>query len=207
MTIFDISSPISPELAVWPGDAPVRREVHAEIARGSIVTVSSYHASLHVGTHADAPSHYGRNGLTIEQLPLGRFMGRCRVVDVACGAGVRIVPPMLRGPVDTERVLLKTGTYPDHRVFSRDFAAPSPELIDHLADRGVTLIGVDTPSVDLFTDKQLVTHAACLRRGMLILEGLRLAEVPAGVYRLVALPLKIVGGDGSPVRAVLLPDA
>jgi arylformamidase len=100
-------------------------------------------------------------------------------------------------------VLLATGTYPDPASFTQDFAALEPALVDALADRGVRLIGVDTPSVDLFADRELLAHRRCLARGVHILEGLVLRDVPGGRYELIALPLKLEGFDASPVRAVL----
>ena len=100
---------------------------------------------------------------------------------------------------------MRTQTYSDANNFTTDFAALSPELVDALADRGVITIGVDAPSVDLFTDKQLIAHNAILRRGLAILEGLVLRDVAAGEYELIAAPLKLMGFDGSPVRAMLRP--
>jgi arylformamidase len=99
--------------------------------------------------------------------------------------------------------LLATGTFPDPEHFNEDFAGLSPELVHTLHGQGVKLIGIDTPSVDLFDSKDLPSHQACLRYDMGILEGLVLAKVPEGTYELIALPLKLVGFDASPVRAVL----
>ncbi len=100
--------------------------------------------------------------------------------------------------------MLATGTFPDPDRFTTDFAALSPALVDHLADRGVVLVGIDTPSVDLFESKDLPTHAALVRRDMRWLEGIVLAHVEPGSYELVALPLRLVGFEASPVRAVLV---
>jgi arylformamidase len=102
-----------------------------------------------------------------------------------------------------ERLLVATNSYPDPEVFNEDFAGLAPELIDALSDRGVRLVGIDTPSVDLFSSKDLPAHAACARSGVFILEGVMLDKVPPGLYDLIALPLKLVGFDASPVRAVL----
>ncbi len=100
-------------------------------------------------------------------------------------------------------MLIRTDTYPDPTTFNEDFAALSPALIERLAAAGVITIGIDTPSVDLFDSKDLPSHQACLRRDIAILEGLDLSDVSDGIYELIALPLKLVGFDGSPVRAVL----
>src|SRR4029077_14844401 len=105
--------------------------------------------------------------------------------------------------VTTSRVLFATGTYPDPQTWNSDFAALSVELIDFLHERGVITVGIDTPSVDLFESKDLPAHKAILRCDMSILEGLVLNNLPEGTYELIALPLRLVGFDASPVRAVL----
>ena len=201
--IHDISPPISPELAVWPGDAPVSREVLLDIARGDPVTLSAIRATVHLGAHVDAPSHGARGAPSIGERSLDDYIGPCQVVRVAVARGEPIVPGHIRTAIEAPRVLLATGTYPDPRRFNDDFAAPGPELIDHLAARGVRLIGIDVPSVDLFGAGDLPAHRKCIERGIAILEGLVLDGVPEGRYELIALPLKLMGFDGSPVRAVL----
>ena len=109
----------------------------------------------------------------------------------------------LKGAGSGERVLIATGTFPDPESFNEDFSGLAPELIEHLAGQGTRLIGVDMPSVDAFDSKDLPAHNACLANDVMILEGLVLANVPAGRYELLALPLKLEGFDASPVRAVL----
>jgi arylformamidase len=113
------------------------------------------------------------------------------------------VTPEMVPDVDTERLLIATGSYPDPTHFNNDFAALTPELVDHLGASGVRLVGVDTPSVDSADSKDLPTHHRFLANDMAIIEGLVLADVPAGVYELIALPLNLPGFDASPVRAVL----
>jgi arylformamidase len=162
---------------------------------------------VHLGAHADAPSHYGATAPAIDEQDVSLYVGPCQVIRIATAGARRIEPEDL--PADTtiraERVLIATGTFPDRTRFNEDFAALSPVLVDWLHDRGVRLVGVDTPSVDLFDDKSLVAHRRFLAHGMAILEGLALDAVPAGAYELIALPLKLVGFDASPVRAVLRP--
>jgi arylformamidase len=200
--IYDISPPISPRLAVWPGDTPPSREVLCDIDRGDNITLSTLRATVHLGAHADAPSHYG-SGPAIHERDLDYYLGRCQVIRVNAPRGARLTLSMLPEPVTASRLLLATGTYPDPERFNTDFAALSVELIDFLHARGVVLIGLDTPSVDLFESKDLEAHRAFLRNDMAILEGLMLGRVPAGLYELIALPLRLEGFDASPVRAVL----
>lgn len=203
MTLHDISPPLSPALSVWPGDTPLAREVLLDVRAGDNVTLSTLHATVHLGAHADAPSHYAAEAPAIEGVPLDLYWGPCQVVRVGAAPGRRVMPSDLRTELRAERVLVATGTYPDPRIFNEDFAALSPELIVDLAERGVRLVGIDTPSVDPFASQTLETHHACLERGVAVLEGLDLRDVPAGLYELVALPLRLVGFDASPIRAVL----
>ncbi len=201
--IYDLSPDISEQLAVWPGDTPASREVLLDMADGDNLTLSTLRATVHLGTHADAPSHYGTIAPSIDQRPLEPYLGPCQVIRVAVKRNTRISADILPDKLDASRVLLATGTHPDPNHFNEDFAALEPSLVEELGRRGVQLIGVDTPSVDLFSSKDLPAHQACLRNNICIIEGLRLADVPAGVYELIALPLKLVGFDASPVRAIL----
>lgn len=201
--LYDLSPPISPSLAVWPGDTPASRDVLQDLARGDPVTLSTLHGTVHLGAHADAPSHYGLNAPTMEARSLELYLGECQVIRVPGERGRLVTPRLLPADVSAPRVLLATGTAPDPAVFNTDFAALAPELIDHLHACGVRLVGVDTPSVDPSDSKTLPAHHRCLAHDMAILEGLRLADVPEGRYELIALPLRLVGFDASPVRAVL----
>jgi arylformamidase len=203
MPTYDITPPISPRLAVWPGDTPPSREVLLDTKRGDNITLSTLRATVHLGAHADAPSHYGKDASAIHERSLDFYLGPCQVIHVDVPRHVRITPPMIATSIRAERVLLATGTFPDPTSFNEDFAALSPELVESLHKQGVKLIGIDTPSVDLFESKDLPSHQAFLRLDMAILEGLALAQVPEGLYELIALPLKLEGFDASPVRAVL----
>ena len=203
MSLYDITPTVSTALAVWPGDTPPSREVLLDMARGDNLTLSTLRGTVHLGAHADAPSHYGRDADSIELRPLEPYLGRCRLLRVSAAPGARIGPEALPDDLDATRVLFATGSYPDPTSLNEDFAALSPELIDALAAAGVRLVGIDTPSVDLFDSKVLPAHQACLRNDLAILEGLALQDVPDGIYELIALPLKLEGFDASPVRAVL----
>jgi arylformamidase len=232
---YDITPPITPKLAVWPGDTPLSREVLNDMARGDNITLSTLRATTHLGAHADGPNHYGKDAPAIDERSLDYYLGRCQVIRVEVARVTRITPEMLPPKVSREvpavggsdlasraaasaessgapeertihlqpRVLFATGTYPDPQNWNTDFAALSVELVDFLHERGVITVGIDTPSVDLFESKDLSAHKAMLRHDMSILEGLVLKDVPEGIYELIALPLRLVGFDASPVRAVL----
>ncbi len=201
--LYDITPAVTAALAVWPGDTPPAREVLADLKRGDNITLSTLRATVHLGAHADAPSHYGRAAASIESRSLDLYLGRCRVVRIPAARGTRIPPSAIPADLGAERVLIATGSYPDPYAFNEDFVALEPETVDLLHDRGTRLVGIDTPSVDLYSAKQLVAHARFLTHDMAILEGLVLAHVPEGEYELIALPLKLDGFDASPVRAVL----
>ncbi len=201
-SFIDISPPLHAGIAVWPGDVAFSRELTCSFDDAG-VAASSVRTTLHAGAHADAPSHLHRDGASIDQRDLALYYGPCEVVEVMVAAGGR-VPPV--GAVRAPRVLFKTGSSPDPDAFDEDFAALSPELIDDLALQGVVLVGIDTPSVDPFRSVGLESHKAAFANDLAILEGLVLDEVQPGLYTLIALPLKVVGADASPVRAVLMTD-
>jgi arylformamidase len=203
--LYDISPPVSERLAVWPGDTPPRRETLCDLARGDNITLSTLHATVHLGAHADAPSHYGAGAPAIHERPLDLYLGPCQVMHVPAAPRARLTASDLTGILRAPRLLLATGSFPDPEHFTEDFAALSPELLQFLASQGVRLVGVDTPSVDLFDSKDLPTHHTALALDLALLEGLVLGDVPDGVYELIALPLRLEGFDASPVRAVLRP--
>lgn len=205
--LYDISPPLGSELPVWPGDVPLSREITADMARGDRYTASALRATVHLGAHADAPAHYGEGGETIEACELETYVGPCRVLHLPFATANTVTPEQLKGAEGCERILLRTDSFwgrgPERGCFVDDFSALSPEALHWLADGGLRLIGIDTPSVDLATAIELPAHDACFRRDIRILEGIDLRNVAAGDYELIALPLPLVGFDGSPVRAVL----
>ncbi|MDX2038662.1 MAG: cyclase family protein [Isosphaeraceae bacterium] len=201
--IYDITPPITDALEVWPSDTPPSREVLLDMKRGANLTLSTLHSTVHLGAHADGPNHYGLDEPGIEARSLEDYLGPCQVIRVEVERAGLIGPSSITEPIVAERVLIRTGTYPNPNRFNQDFAALAPELVDFLASRGVRLIGIDTPSVDPFESKSLEAHRRFLVHNMSILEGIVLEDVPAGVYELIALPLRLVGFDASPVRAVL----
>ena len=201
--IYDISPLISEKLAVWPGDTPLERQLICDMKRGERQNLSTLRGTVHLGAHADAPSHFGVDGASIAEQPLEIYMGRCRLLRVDAAKGETLQPDILPAALDAERLLFATCTYPDPSRFSEDFAALSPELIAACKELRVRLVGIDTPSVDLYCSEENAAHAACFEHDIAILEGLRLAEAPAGLYELIALPLRLAGFEASPVRAVL----
>ncbi len=199
--IIDITAPLSAAVAGWPGDTPYRFELAWTRAQSGSVNVGRITTSLHTGTHADAPFHFDDAGLTVDQLDLAAFIGPARVVDVR---GLkRIRPEDLAGVELEPRILFRTDAWLDRTVFPLAIPTLDPATPAFLSERGVILAGFDLPSVDELDSKTLPVHHAFAARGIAILEGLDLTAVIAGRYELIALPLRLVGADGAPVRAIL----
>ena len=201
--LWDISPPVQPGSPVFPGDAAFALRWGATLSADCPVNVSTLTLSPHTGAHADAPLHYSADGAAVGALDLAPFLGRCRVVHaIDCGpliewrhlvAALRHLPP---------RLLVRT--YARAPVgWDPQLAAYAPDTIERLADLGVQLVGIDTASIDPADSKALPSHQVILRRGLRVLENLVLDDVPEGDYELIALPLKLMTADASPVRAVL----
>jgi arylformamidase len=201
---IDISPVVGGDSAVFPGDVAFHRDVSADTGQGHHLTLSSIETTVHIGAHTDAPNHFAAGAPGIDRVPLGRYRGACQVVTVRKAPGTTILPADLAGiDLRAPRVLFKTLSFPNPRVFNADFVALSAELVESLGRAGVQLVGIDTPSIDPSQSKTLPAHHATARAGMGILEGIVLDAVEDGLYELVALPLRLAGADASPVRAVL----
>jgi arylformamidase len=203
MKLIDISIPLDASLAAWPGDVKFHLELHRKLSEGASVNLSAITMSVHTGTHADSPFHFLAGGAAIEALPLAPFIGPAVVVDVTGRPVIREADVAHVDCKKTPRLLFKTGAWPRHDVFPETIPLLEAGLPDILIARGVVLVGVDVPSVDALDSKTLPIHHALARGGIQILESLYLANAPAGEYELIALPIKLVGSDGAPVRAVL----
>jgi arylformamidase len=203
MTLIDISRPIYSGMPVWPGDTDARFDVVATIAGGAVVNIGALKISIHTGTHVDAPWHYADAGETIDRVAPDAYVGRARVIDAR---GRESLSRDLFDGIDlapTPRVMFRTDAWTDPKVFPRDWPVMEDGLPKWLATQGVKLVGLDIPSVDKLDSKTLPVHLACFRANLLILESTDLREADPGIYELIALPLRIRGGDGSPDRAVL----
>ena len=200
--VWDISQALRPGVPVWPGDTAFAQVGTWGMVDGSPVNVSALTMSTHTGAHADAPLHYAADAPDIASVDLAPYLGECLLVD-ARGAGPLIAPEHLPDLAGAERVLFRTFAAFPHHEWAVETTAIAPETIDALAAAGVRLVGLDGPSIDPQTSKTMDAHLAVLRHDMRVLEGLVLDAVPPGRYELIALPLAIVGGDASPVRAVL----
>ena len=205
MRLRDISIPLAGGTPEWPGDTAYTCGWTATISQGSSVNVSSYTTSPHVGTHADAPLHVRDGWSGSHELPLEAFFGRAFVVDVSSATGeieIETIDSAL-GDSAIERLLLKTGSSIASGTFPESWPTLSEACARELLGRGLRLIGVDAPSVDERHSKSLPVHKMIFSGNACILENLDLRRTPAGVYELIAFPIKIMSLDAAPVRAIL----
>jgi len=203
--LWDISPPVHAGSPVFPGDARYEQRWAATLGPGCPVNVSTITLSPHTGAHADAPLHYDADGAAVGTLDLEPYLGPCRVVH-AIGCGARVEWRHIEHAIDASlppRVLVRTCERMPVDRWDAALAGFAPDMIERLADRGVTLIGIDTASIDPADSKTLDAHQVIRRRHLRVLENLLLDEVPEGDYELIALPLKLTTADASPVRAVL----
>ena len=208
MHTYDITLALSPDLPLWPGDEAFVLERVESIAAGGISNTSRIKMSAHMGTHVDAPEHFLSNGKTVEKLSLNILSGRVYVLHLP--EVDQISAAMLEKaeiPPRTRRVLFKTKnsmhwTNKEKR-FQTNYVALSDDAAQYLVNRGVKLVGIDYLSIGPYHALK-ATHEILLRAGVVVLEGLDLSEVSQGRYTLYCLPLKLVGSDGAPARAILI---
>ncbi|MHB8587015.1 MAG: cyclase family protein [Thermoplasmatota archaeon] len=207
--LYDISVPVGLGTAVWPGDEAYRLRWTMEQRNGASVNLAAIASTVHVGTHADAFLHVtdAPSGIDAASMPLERYLGPAVVVDARDAArrasGHGLPASLAWGIPNGSRVLFRTREAPTPWAFAKEFTPLSTQLVESLAALHCPLAGTDAPSVDAFDSKDLLVHRAMVERGIAILENLSLANVPPGPYELIALPLRLVGCDASPVRAVL----
>jgi arylformamidase len=205
MKLIDISRPLYSGAPHWPGDTPTDFQLTARLADGASCNVGRLSASVHNATHADAPFHYNDRGATIDALAPELFVGPARVIDARGHATftTELFAGCAADLVSTPRILFRTDTWTDSATFPTAWPLLDRALPAWLAARGVNLIGLDVPSVDSLTNQDMAIHHLLDAAGILILESLDLRAAEPGVYELIALPLKLRGADGSPIRAVL----
>jgi arylformamidase len=210
MKFLDITRALAADLAPWPGDASFDYRLAGRIAEGSSVNLGRITTSVHSGTHADAFFHFEDDGLTIDRFEPERYLGPAAVVDLSekfadfsrKSLG-EITIEDLEASAVASRLLIKTGAWPDSAKFPESIPVLAVGVAEWMQSRGVKLLGLDLPSVDAIDSKDLRNHHALAGADIAIVEGLDLSRAETGVYSLAALPLKILGGDGAPVRAIL----
>lgn len=206
--IYDLSVPIRDGGLVYPGNPPIHISLQQSIANGASANVSNIEFGSHTGTHVDAQRHFFNDGMSVDQIPLETLIGPATVVHCSDTAmSVTRAELEAQDLVGVERLLLRTrnsGYLTQDPAFHPDFTYVAPDAAEYLVQLGVKLIGVDYLSIEQFHSPHHLTHRTLLGADVVIVEGLNLAAVPAGRYSLCCLPLKLVGCDGAPARAVLV---
>ena len=202
--IYDISPPVGPASPVFPGDTAYQQLWTATLAPGCPVNVSALTLSPHIGAHADAPLHYDPAGAAVGALDLMPYLGPCRVIH-AIAPGPLIEWHHLNHALNDlpPRLLVRTYQRMPVDQWDPNLSAFAPETLKRLADLGVLLVGIDSASIDPADSKTLPSHQVIRQRGLRVLENLVLDAIPEGDYELIALPLKLMLADASPVRAIL----
>jgi arylformamidase len=209
MKIIDISMPVSSETPLWPGDPKVELARYSKIEEGDGVNVSRISMSVHTGTHVDAPYHFFQKGAKVDTLPLDVLIGKVQVVYFDDGIEEINASVIEKQKInwDINRIIFKTHNSirraVENQEFDRNYVALTADGAEYLVDKNIRLVGIDYLSIGLFT-RPIKTHKILLKAGVIILEGLNLADVSAGEYELICLPVKLVGADGAPARAVLI---
>ncbi len=201
--LYDISRTIAAGALVYPGDPPISVRRLCRIGPDCPYNLQELLWTTHVLTHLDAPLHFVENGASVDQLPPARFLGEAAVVSVD---GAAVLPEHIPDGAHGLSLLFRTrhsGEW-SAKDYDCDHVYISRAAAQIMVQRGVNLAGIDYLSVDRFGDEDYPAHRILLGGGVLVLEGLDLAETPPGRYTLIALPLKIAAGDGSPTRAVLV---
>jgi arylformamidase len=205
--IYDISMPLREGMPVYEGNPPYKRVVTHVLGKdGAPVNQSRFEIGAHCGTHIDAPLHFEKDGYTADAVPLGHLVGPARLLHFLrqdCIDRADLEPLDWRG---VERVLFRTRNS-DHWVrsnsFDPNFAYVTGPAAQFLVERKIKLVGIDSLGIEKFGSKDHPAHHALLRSGVTILEGLYLIDVPAGDYTLFCGPLRVLGGEGAPARALL----
>jgi arylformamidase len=201
--IIDVTVPIRPEMPIYVGNPGVRLTRVQAIDDGEPANLSELELGTHTGTHVDAPLHFIEGGDATETLPLEVMIGPAFVVDATTLDGPIDADSLgrLNLPKDAERLILKTRNSElwSRSEFTREFIRLTADGARLLIGRGVRLVALDYLSIG---DQD--AHRVLLGSGIVALEGLDLREVEPGPYDLVCLPLRLVGSDGAPARAVLL---
>lgn len=204
--IYDISLPIQNHMLVWPGDPGVSITVKTTVKNDGVRT-SWFSFGSHTATHIDAPNHFLEKATGIDKIAIDKMIGPCMVVDLTnLDHNEIMVSDLPREAIKKSgRILFKTGNfvYLHKKVFPQQYISLSLETAEYLVQRGVVLVGIDFLGIEKRKNPGHPVHKALLSRGIVLVEGLDLSNVPAGMYTLVCLPIKVVDADGAPVRAIL----
>jgi arylformamidase len=204
---YDISITLSSQTAVYPGDSPFMVEKKLSLEKGDVADSSEISLSCHSGTHIDLPAHFIRGAETAESWPPEKFVLPAQVIDIKDPDSVRRQEleskPIREGAALLFRTANSLSGLVGGSVFSEEYVHLSLEAAEFCVAKKAPLIGLDYFSIDRYGDFSYPVHRKVVSNNILILENIDLKETPEGCYRLFCFPLKIAGGEASPVRAVL----
>jgi arylformamidase len=203
--LLDVSVPLGPGLPAYPGNPEFELQPVKRIADGGSSNVSRLVMGTHTGTHVDAPRHFFDDGGGVDALPVDLLIGRTRVIDIGQRGGIGQQELAAAGLREDLRVLLRT---PNSALwngggFRQDYTHLTEAGARYLVDQGVKVVGIDYLSVEQFKKPGAPAHRALLAGGVVIIEGLNLADAEPGMYEMYCLPLRISGADGAPARVIL----
>lgn len=206
--IFDISLPISNKLVRWPDSPETKIRRRLDFDKGNKVLNSTVFLDVHTGTHVDAPAHVLQGAEFTDQIDLNNCIGRASLIDLS-HIEEQIKPHHLESSnlkPSSGRLLIKTKNShlwaQDNQEFNKNYIALSPEAAKWIIENNFSLVGIDYLSIQSFDDSS-ATHLTLLGANVIILEGLNLIDVPEGEYELICLPIKLIGTEGAPARAIL----
>ncbi len=204
--IWDVSVKDVAGMHVYPGDPPFEARRVRAIASGDPANLTHLSCGAHTGTHVDAPAHFIDGGPTLEQIALDRFVGPASVVDLRGRAAIDAAALQTVDVPAGGILLLKTDNSAlwERDGFQQGFTYVTRDAAEYLLERDVRTLGMDYLSIEQFGSRTFEVHKLLLGRGVLIIEGLDLCGVAAGVYTLVCLPMNLQGVDGAPARAILM---
>ncbi|MCS6806632.1 MAG: cyclase family protein [Acidobacteriota bacterium] len=205
MKIYDVTVTLSSQTPLYPGDPAVVIERKQQLDQGDLSNTSYYSFGSHTGTHVDAPSHFVKEGITVDQIPPEWLIGRTRVIEFASGMAITAEHLQEHDLADVMRVLFKTrNSYLwDSGEFVQKYVHLTADAAQYLVESGIKVVGIDYLSVDQYPCEEFTVHQTLLCNGVIIIEGLNLREVEPGDYDMFCLPLKIKDGDGAPARVLL----
>ncbi len=205
MRFYDVSFPLHPGMPAIPGDPPIAERPLRSLARGDPYSLTQLTLSTHAGTHLDPPAHFVPGGMPVDEIPVDTLVGPCEVIEVPPGRRAVLASDM-RGPTGGARLLFRTANsarWAVSEAFFPEYVGLTGEAARALARDPPKLIGIDSLSIENDPTGRFPVHRALASAGVVVLEGLRLGEVPAGHYELICLPLRVRGGDGAPARVLL----
>jgi arylformamidase len=205
---IDVTVPFRDGMMCFPGDPPCRIKPYWEISKGDTVNLSTIDMGSHTGTHIDAPKHFIDNGKAVDELDIRHFIGRAKVFDFTAEAecvDLTALEGLDIGEGDIVLFKTRNSRLMHSQTFPEDFVYITPAAARWLTERRIATLGFDFLSIDKYGSSDFSAHYAILGAGIVIIEGLDLSGVEAGEYEIIALPMLIAGGNGSPVRVFLKP--